>query len=74
MIEMLPCAISRLFDKPDSKQLVDEVVITNANVHLERMCNGTSILIVSDSDSSKRVMVTIWAAGKDDLRVRAEVE
>jgi len=66
--------ISRLFNKPSTEQLVDEVVISDANIHLERMDNGTSIIIISDTASDKCVRICLWAAGRDDLRVRAEVE
>ena len=74
LFETLPCRISRLFDKPDKSQLVDEVVVINADVHLERMYDGGTCLIIDHSESDTRVVVNIWAAGKDDLRVRAEVE
>jgi len=71
IVKELPCMISQFLDKPDRTQLVDEVVITNANVHLERMDDGCSVLIISDPLTDKRVNIAIWAAGRDDLRVRA---
>ena len=47
---------------------IDEIVATNASVHLEVLCDNAIMLIVEDS--KRTVHTTIFHAGRVPLRVR----